>query len=101
MTIAIAFVFVRTVKLLVRLKRAIETELAARRAIVELSDMSDHMLRDLGITRGEIRHVVRRSCAGTGRNEGLGQTMESTAPGIITAWRRSDASVRSVPRRAA
>jgi uncharacterized protein YjiS (DUF1127 family) len=100
MTVAIAFVFVRTVKLLVRLKRAIEAEFAFRHAVAELNDMSDYMLRDLGITRGDIEHVVRRPCAWTGMDEDTGKTMESIVPGIA-ASRRSGASVRSVPTRAA
>ena len=100
MTVAIAFVFIRIAKLLARLKRAIETELAVRHATAELSDMSDYMLRDLGITRGDIEHVVRRPCAWTGSDENPGKTMESIAPGIAVS-RRSDAPVRSAPPRAA
>ena len=41
-------------------KRAIKAELAARRAINELAEMDDHMLRDLGLVRGEIANAVRR-----------------------------------------
>ncbi|MGY8663648.1 DUF1127 domain-containing protein [Bradyrhizobium sp. UFLA05-109] len=40
--------------------KAIEAELAARHAIAELVSMDDHMLRDLGLTRGEIENVIRR-----------------------------------------
>jgi uncharacterized protein YjiS (DUF1127 family) len=40
--------------------KAIAAELAARRAIVELASMDDRMLRDLGITRGEITNLIRR-----------------------------------------
>ena len=29
-----------------------------RKAISELSGLSDHLLRDIGVSRGEIRHVV-------------------------------------------
>jgi uncharacterized protein YjiS (DUF1127 family) len=39
--------------------KVINAELAARRAIVELASMDDRMLRDLGITRGEIRNLIR------------------------------------------
>src|SRR5215468_8226549 len=48
-------------------KRAIAAELAARRAINELAEMDDHMLRDLGLVRGEIVNAVRgpREYAGT------------------------------------
>jgi len=100
MTVAIAFFFIRIAKLLARLKRAVETELAARHATAELNDMSDYMLRDLGITRGDIEQVVRRPCAWTGSDEGSGKRMESSVPGIAVS-RRSDASVRSAPPRAA
>jgi hypothetical protein len=41
------------------IKEAIDAELAARRAIAELASMDDRMLRDLGITRGEIRNLIR------------------------------------------
>jgi hypothetical protein len=44
-------------------KRAIEAELAARRAIAELADMDDYMLRDIGITRSEIASRARRARA--------------------------------------
>jgi len=100
MTVAIAFVFIPIAKLFVRLKRTIETELAARHATAELNDMSDYMLRDLGITRGDIEHVVRRPCAWTGRDERPGKTTESIVPGIAVS-RRSDAPVRSAPPRTA
>lgn len=48
------------------IKTTIEAEWAARRAIEELAGMNDHMLRDLGITRGEIESTVRRSRARIG-----------------------------------
>ena len=67
MIVAIALLFTRIVKLFTRLKRAIETELAVRHAITELNELNDYMLRDLGIARGEIEHVVRRPDALTGR----------------------------------
>jgi uncharacterized protein YjiS (DUF1127 family) len=101
MTVAIALLFMRIIKLLARLKQVIETELAVRHAISELSDMSDYMLRDLGITRGEIERVVRRPDALTGRYEGLGAKTSAIVPGIIANARRSDDSVRSLPPRAA
>ena len=52
------------------MKTAIEAELAARHAIEELASMNDHMLRDLGITRGEIESTVRRSRASIGMDYG-------------------------------
>ena len=91
MIVAIAFLFTRIVKLLARLKRAIETELAVRHAIADLSEMNDYMLRDLGVTRCEIERVVRRPDARTA----------SIVPGIVADTRRSDHSVRSLPHQAA
>ena len=44
-----------------KLKSALEAELRARRAATELASMDDHMLRDIGISRGEIEFMVRRS----------------------------------------
>ena len=40
--------------------RAIAAELAARRGIVELASMDDRMLRDIGISRGDIGNLLRR-----------------------------------------
>jgi uncharacterized protein YjiS (DUF1127 family) len=34
-------------------------EIRIRRSRLELSTMSEHMLHDLGLTRGDIEHVVR------------------------------------------
>ena len=42
------------------IRKAIDAELAARHAIVELASMDDRMLRELGITRGEIENLIRR-----------------------------------------
>jgi uncharacterized protein YjiS (DUF1127 family) len=50
----------RIVGFAARIKQAIEDELAARQAIEELASMNDHMLCDLGISRGEIENAVRR-----------------------------------------
>jgi uncharacterized protein YjiS (DUF1127 family) len=43
-----------------RITKAIEAELAARHAIAELASVDDRMLRDLGMTRGEIGNLIRR-----------------------------------------
>ena len=105
MIVAIAFVFVRILKLLMRLKRAIETELATRRAITELNEMSDHMLRDLGIARGEIEHVLRRPGVRVGRDDSLSIPDEATASirprFVATAHRRDARRVQSFPSRVA
>jgi len=45
---------------LASVKRAIETELAARRAMAELAELDDHMLHDIGLRRSEIENRVRR-----------------------------------------
>jgi uncharacterized protein YjiS (DUF1127 family) len=50
----------RILAVLKRIIRAIEAELAARHAIVELARMNDRMLRDLGITRDQIESLIRR-----------------------------------------
>lgn len=39
--------------------RAYRKHREARRSIQLLRSMDDHMLRDIGISRGEIRYVVR------------------------------------------
>ena len=42
------------------IRKAIDAELAARHAIAELASMNDRMLRDLGISRSEIKNLIRR-----------------------------------------
>ena len=54
------FATARILVVLKGIRKAIDAELAARQAIVELASMDDRMLRDLGITRGEIGHLIRR-----------------------------------------
>jgi hypothetical protein len=49
----------------------INAELAARRAIAELLTMDDRMLRDLGITRGEIGNLIRRPRGNLRGDDGL------------------------------
>lgn len=104
MTVIITLLFSRIPEFFARLKRAIETELAVRCAITELSEMSDYMLRDLGITRGEIRYVVRRPGVRVGTDESLsiaGDETASVVPNLVGTPRRSDAPVRSRPQAAA
>jgi len=60
----------RLLAVLKRMEAAIQAELAVRRASEELAGMNDHMLRDLGITRGEIEGAVRRSRVNVGTDEG-------------------------------
>ena len=100
MTMAIALLSMRIIQLLARLKRTIEIELAVRHAITELSEMNDHMLRDLGITRGDIENVVRRPGVRAGTDERSpipGDQTATIVPRIIASTRRSDVSVRSLP----
>jgi len=102
MTVAIALLSLRMIKLLERLKRTIETELAIRRAVAELSELNDHMLRDLGITRGDIETVVRQPGVRAGMDEDIGDKTTSIVPGIVVMARRPDDDpVRSLPPRAA
>jgi uncharacterized protein YjiS (DUF1127 family) len=42
-----------------RLVHAIEAEMAARRAMRELAQMSEYGLRDLGLSRGDFDRMVR------------------------------------------
>ena len=65
----VRLVITRLLAALKRIREAIGYELEARRAITELSDMNDHMLRDLGITRGEIEGVVRQARVKVGTND--------------------------------
>ena len=41
--------------------QAIRRERELRRAVVELENLSDHLLKDIGISRCDIPHVVRRA----------------------------------------
>jgi uncharacterized protein YjiS (DUF1127 family) len=103
MIMAIAFLFIRILEFFLHLKRAIEIELEVRHAITELSELSDYMLRDLGITRGDIEQVVRRPSIQVGTDDGFsipGDETASVVPNIVATPRRSDA-VRSLPPQAA
>jgi uncharacterized protein YjiS (DUF1127 family) len=103
MTVAIALLFVPAVKLLARLKRAIETELAVRQAISELNEMNDHMLRDIGLTHGEIEHAVRGPGARHGIDGGSLGGDEAAYPDMLASRRRRPDNVadRSIPSRVA
>jgi uncharacterized protein YjiS (DUF1127 family) len=104
MIMTIALLFIRIFEFFAHLKRAIEIELEVRHAITELSEMSDHMLRDLGITRSEIERVVRRPNVPVGTDDSLsipGDETGSIVPNIVGSPRRSDAPVRSLPPQAA
>ena len=50
----------RVLAVLKGITKAIDAELARRRAFIELTSMDDRMLRDLGITRYEIKSLIRR-----------------------------------------
>jgi uncharacterized protein YjiS (DUF1127 family) len=102
MTVAIALLFVPAAKLLARLKRAIETELAIRQAISELNEMNDHMLRDIGLTHGEIEHAVRGPGARRGMDGGSFGGDEAAYPDALVRRRRpDDVAGRSLPSRVA
>jgi uncharacterized protein YjiS (DUF1127 family) len=44
-----------------RMRLVLRREREIRRAAAELESLSEHMLNDIGITRTDIKHVVRRS----------------------------------------
>jgi uncharacterized protein YjiS (DUF1127 family) len=69
-----------------RITRAIEAELAARRAITELASSDDHMLRDLRITRSEIESAVRGSRANVATDDGpvLANDTRQSCPALPT-----------------
>jgi uncharacterized protein YjiS (DUF1127 family) len=62
-------IIARAGAVLKRIKEVIDAELAARRAVAELISMDDRMLRDLGITRGEIQNLVRRPQGNVGPDD--------------------------------
>jgi uncharacterized protein YjiS (DUF1127 family) len=41
------------------IRQAIRREWELRHAVAELENLSDHLLKDIGISRCDIRHVVR------------------------------------------
>jgi uncharacterized protein YjiS (DUF1127 family) len=53
------FGLARIVAFLKEVGTAIQTELAARRAMAQLASMNDHQLRDIGLSRCEIERAVR------------------------------------------
>lgn len=50
----------RVLATVLKLGPALQATLRARRAAAALASMDDHMLQDIGISRGEIESVVRR-----------------------------------------
>ena len=60
----------RVLVVLKGITKAINAELAARHAIIELASMDDRMLRDLGITRGEIENWIRRPRGNVSADDG-------------------------------
>lgn len=59
----------RIVAFMANVKRTIKAELAIRRAMAELAEMDDYMLRDLGLHRGEIEGRLRRQQADVGTDD--------------------------------
>jgi len=49
----------RATAVLLRLKFALTAEMRARRAAAELAKLDDRLLRDIGISRGDIERAVR------------------------------------------
>jgi len=76
----------RTVAFMQKVKRTIEAELKIRRAMAELAKMDDHMLRDLGIHRGEIEDRLRaqRADAGTNNASVFSNTTANSHPDLPT-----------------
>jgi len=86
-TATIALLFVPAAKLIARLRRTIETELAIRQAISELNEMNDHMLRDIGLTRGEIEHAMRGLSARHGTDgSSFGGRCSASEYDRVKAW---------------
>jgi uncharacterized protein YjiS (DUF1127 family) len=75
--------------------RAIEAKLRARRAIIELANLDDRMLRDLGITRSEIESAVRGSREAT--DEGMSSHLQRL-PWQTSAGSSSKADEKHLPR---
>ena len=59
----------RIVGFLTKVMRTIEAELAIRRAVTELAEMDDHMLRDIGLRRTEIEDRLRQQRANVGTDD--------------------------------
>lgn len=57
------------------LARAISHEVRCKRAVAELAAMDNHLLRDIGVHRSEIRHFVRH-----GRPEPRHQLLQRRRP---------------------
>ena len=59
----------RIAAFMTKVKRTIEAELAIRRAMTELPEMDDYMLRDLGLHRSDIEGRLRRQRANVGTDD--------------------------------
>jgi uncharacterized protein YjiS (DUF1127 family) len=62
-------VITRIFVFLTEMKQAFQAELATRRAMTELAQLDDRMLRDLGIARCEIANKVRQPRANVGTDD--------------------------------
>ena len=76
----------RIAAFMTKVKRTIQAELAIRRAMTELAEMDDHMLRDLGLHRSDIEGRLRpqRVNAGTDNASVFSNTTARSHPDLPT-----------------